>query len=505
MIAIARAIADQRDTLALGALIRGPLVGLTEEQIADEVEALQAEQEQGAGLYLWTPPERVENLVLRHTLTVLQNLARKARRTTPYLLLAEAIDELNVRPILKARHRRSAERALANVELVLEMARAYGGRGTDDFASAMWQRWDEGDAQAEGRPDAADDAVSVITMHSAKGLEWPIVIPINSTTSLWSDTSFVYRRLDDSVHFRIFGYPSHDYDAVCQEEEEQLRCERVRLWYVALTRARDLLLLPKQSERMAGDWLSLLDIHIESLPLFDAGRFKGSIAAVETGSLNGQDIVTWEQEAATIAANQWRITWHQPSRHEELPAHVEQVDNVFIGTEAMLEAMPEPEEKMLVQGSRERGVIVHKLIEEILTGETAEHLQALQARAAELMSQLGLDDMSDPEDGPNSTEMAETVERTLQLPAIAEIRPRLLPEFQIYARAVENATATLTAGVADAVAVDGTGRIDTVVDWKSDVSPAQGLIELYCDQIRDYLRATSAKRGLLVFLSSGRI
>ena len=113
--------------------------------------------------------------------------------------------------------------------------------------------------------------------------------------------------------------------------------------------------------------------------------------------------------------------------------------------------------------------------------------------------------MSDPEDGPNSTEMAETVERTLQLPAIADIRPRLLPEFQIYARAVENATATLTVGVADAVAVDGTGLIDTVVDWKSDVSPAQGLVELYRDQIRDYLHATSAKRGLLVFLSSGRI
>ena len=97
---------------------------------------------------------------------------------------------------------------------------------------------------------------------------------------------------------------------------------------------------------MAGDWLSLLDIDIdididiESLPLFDAERFKGSIAAVETGSLNGQNVATWEQEAATIAANQWRITWHQPSRHEELPAHVEQVDNVFVGTEAMLEARP---------------------------------------------------------------------------------------------------------------------------------------------------------------------
>ena len=40
MIAVARAIADRRDTLALGALLRGPLVGLTEEEIADAIIAL---------------------------------------------------------------------------------------------------------------------------------------------------------------------------------------------------------------------------------------------------------------------------------------------------------------------------------------------------------------------------------------------------------------------------------------------------------------------------------
>ena len=40
LIAVARAISDARDTLAFGALIRGPLVGLSDEQIADEIHAL---------------------------------------------------------------------------------------------------------------------------------------------------------------------------------------------------------------------------------------------------------------------------------------------------------------------------------------------------------------------------------------------------------------------------------------------------------------------------------
>ncbi len=290
MIGIARAIADHRDTLAFGALIRGPLVGLTEEQIADEIDALQTTTASPQRLNLWTDPAIIQHAVLKQTLTVLQNLARKARRATPYQLLAEAIEELHVRPILKARHSRGAERALANVELVLEMARAYAGRGIGDFARALWQRWEDGDAQAEGRPDAEADAVSIITIHSAKGLEWPIVIPINSTTALWSDMQFLYRRSDDSVHFKVFDFPSLDYEIVSQDETAALRRERVRLWYVALTRARDLLLLPKQTERIANDWLSLVNLDIDTLPLFDAARFRGVASQSVPGSGNGRTL-----------------------------------------------------------------------------------------------------------------------------------------------------------------------------------------------------------------------
>ena len=178
---------------------------------------------------------------------------------------------------------------------------------------------------------------------------------------------------------------------------------------------------------------------------------------------------------------------------------------MFPNAAATLEAVSGETGETRVRGGRERGSILHKLMEEVLTGETAEDAAALQARAAELLSQLGLENFDDAAEGLSGTEMAATVVRTLQIPEIAALRPRLVPEFRVYASVVEGAAASLTAGIADAVAIDETGRIDEVVDWKSDVNPGAKQIAMYRSQVLDYLESTGAKTGLLVFLGSGRI
>ena len=97
------------------------------------------------------------------------------------------------------------------------------------------------------------------------------------------------------------------------------------------------------------------------------------------------------------------------------------------------------------------------------------------------------------------------MERTLNLAEIAQLRERLVPEHTIFARESSPAGEILVSGIADAVALDAEGGIETIVDWKSDVAPNQSTIAHYFKQIDEYRRHTGAKRALLVLITPGRI
>jgi ATP-dependent exoDNAse (exonuclease V) beta subunit len=132
LIALTRVLADRRDTLALGALLRGPLVGLSEEEILDIVWSLPRSDDKPDRLPcldLNVDLSTVGHPLARDVLERLQTLQRRSNSTTPYDLLSQAVDMLRVRPILLERHLGHAERALANVDLYLSLSRTYAVRG----------------------------------------------------------------------------------------------------------------------------------------------------------------------------------------------------------------------------------------------------------------------------------------------------------------------------------------------------------------------------------------
>jgi len=490
-VALVRTLADPRDTLALGALLRGPLIGLTEQELLDVAQALAPQGSEGRRLTLWTPPHEVGHPLVRATLTVLADLRRRARRTTPFLLLGEAIDRLRIRATLAARGTDQAARALANLDLLMERARRYGVRGLKQLAQDIGADWAGGplgpEPYDEARLDADREAIEIITVHSAKGLEWPVVIPINMGSALRRREPFIHRRHDDTLHW-VLGdvVPPAIADAISIDDRDSAE-ERERLLYVACTRAMDLLILPHLSVSRANSWAQLLDLGQNDIPEWDPARFPRQLMMRAPEDTNQQDAARFAAEETAVAAASVPVRWILPSESD--------ADRVIEIARIAESADAEPADSEAIQGSTVRGAILHKLIEELLTGELEETAAALAERSAALLAQIG-----PPEGGaaPDPAEMAATALRALALPGVAEHRSALVVELPLYD--AREAGAVLMTGRADAIAVTD-GRPAVVFDWKSNVAPGEADRQAYAAQLLEYMAAVGAPRGAVVYLT----
>ena len=509
LIALTRVLADRRDTLALGALLRGPLVGLTDEELLDIIWTLPRSEdhpERLPRLDLGVEAAVITHELARTTIETLQALNRQSNSTTPHELLSQAVDALRVRPILLDRHRGQAERALANVDLYLSLTGAFAVRGLRAFAETMTAAWTDEARAVEGRPDAQEEAVALYTMHAAKGLEWPIVVPINTMTGIMTAESAVTDRDSDTFYCPVFGVKPVGYDAARDAEKAELDHERIRLWYVATTRARELLVLPRlDAAQSKSAWISLLDLALADLPALDLAHFPADLGVKEAGESNQQSRDSFAAQAAAIVERQRRLVWLAPSRDESStgPILAPEALEIWAASDA-----DRPDDEVIapdVQGGRERGLILHKLLEEVLTGETADDSASLTERASFLISSFGKVPVKDPSTGLSPAELAGCVTRTLDLPEISELRPTLSPEYPVYAAAEADGVEEATAGISDAMSFGPDGSPHVVIDWKSDVQPTAETIEHYRAQVSNYLHMTGTKRGLIVLVTTGEI
>lgn len=205
----------------------------------------------------------ISHVYAKEVLAILQGLKKKARLTTPALLLAEAIERLHVNAVLTLREPRFAGRAAANVEAFLERAQPYGVRGLKCFVRDVIRDWEAGAACNEGEQDSDEDAIKLITVHSAKGLEWPVVIPINTATGRRPPDAYVHRISDDTLHWVLGNVAPPDLAPALAEDDHHSRLEQERLWYVACTRARELLLLPHIADADGRSWAKLIDLKFD--------------------------------------------------------------------------------------------------------------------------------------------------------------------------------------------------------------------------------------------------
>jgi ATP-dependent exoDNAse (exonuclease V) beta subunit len=483
-----RTLADASDTLAFGALMRGPLVGLTDNELLDVTAALSDGERHGV-FNVRSDPERVPHPLARSVLEALQRLRRRAGTTTPALLLSQAVEELSVRVVLTARHHNRSARALANIDALIERARPYAVSGLQAFVRDLQRDWEQKSRVAEGRTDASEDAVELVTMHSSKGLEWPVVIPINTATILRSAGQFVLRRSDNTLHWVLGGVPPPHLDQARAEENAGEARQRERLWYVACTRARDLLILPHLPGADSSSWSRLVDLGQARLPELDLTGLPQPVASAEVPVRNEQSSERFAAEAEKVAQASPPLAWRRPSGHDP--------DRAVLTAGPVSDFNDTAEVTLAPGAGRLRGIILHKLMEEFLTGELPEDDEATHARARLLTEQIG----SISPDAPDPSEMASTALRTIRAPEIAKLKPLLVPELAVWSEQEREHVA----GRADAVALDQEGAISVVLDWKSDVAPTAQDRAQHAAQLTDYRNIVGASRGAVVYMSLGEI
>ncbi len=189
-------------------------------------------------------PERLASIV--QALEILRDLHRNRN----YRPVAETIARLleSTRAHAGFVLRPSGGQALANVLHIAELARTYeegGGISFRGFVEQLGQEAEEGQAPEAPILEEGSDGVRIMTVHKAKGLEFPVVILADITAKL--ARSPASRHLDSELGLsavRIGGWTPVELTEHDAEETARDRAEGVRVAYVAATRARDLLVIP---------------------------------------------------------------------------------------------------------------------------------------------------------------------------------------------------------------------------------------------------------------------
>lgn len=264
-------ICDSSDKVSWLGFLRSPLAGLSDDGILALAESGDIRNyflgrggaaRPTAGRSGGPNLNPIDSSAAEKTLRFIQQAKLTERKTrSPLSLLDWIISETGYFSILSGLPQSDAR--CRNVEILRAAAAAYGQHRPDPhiaFLETAWRMVDRNERET-GMDPPASDRVKLMTIHQAKGLEFPVVILPDLLRSEPVRTPDFYvvtgsERLSLAARIKIAGtaekFPTpawkdaKDRAAVSDGEEQK------RLLYVAMTRPQDLLILPGPDEAVKG-------------------------------------------------------------------------------------------------------------------------------------------------------------------------------------------------------------------------------------------------------------
>jgi ATP-dependent helicase/nuclease subunit A len=495
-LAVLRAIDDPSDRASLVAALRSSFFGVSDRDIV-------AYALSGGALSLGEVDEEKPGApVLGPALRLLVRNHEERRLGTVPALLERLYDETRILAALTGTRRGEAQKA--NLEKVVALAReatltrqisGLGALTLRGFTTLLAERI----ASAREEPDLPatrpgdPETVRILSVHRAKGLEAPIVALFDSADNarLSADTVPLFEEGRIAIGFR-FGCQPPGWDVLAKKEEGKAGAESRRLLYVACTRARDWLVIPKppMDARIGDFWKDLsgrlpaasdADVRVldaDTLPAPETPAQRADLWSL-AGAEGGDAVAArWEAErGARIEAAAERpftpISATRLAARNAPPAAVHADLRRIAG---------EP-------GGRDFGSLVHRLLEWIPLDEPAP-VEAARAMAAAIAPSYDLDPDAALRAGDAAAE-------ALALPVMERARrarrawrelPLAFPE-----------EGYLVEGTIDLV-FEEDGQL-VIVDYKTDrIVPEQALLQAahHAPQLQLYGRGLTQATGLRI-------
>jgi len=245
---ILRFLVNHLDDAALYGVLRSPYFGLSDARLYHIARA--------EGGSLW---ERLQ-VAEEPAAATLRDWLAVSRRLPPARLIRRIVETSGIYLVFGGTA--GGEQAAANVEKLIALAR--DAVSLTEFVAELGRSIDDADREGDAPVDlAAADAVSIMTVHAAKGLEFPVVVVPDLAEAPRSGGGSIM--VEEGLLLGVsIPNPANDHERedtpvlrlLKAEHRQKEEAERKRLFYVAVTRARDHLVLCGETPETAPETLA---------------------------------------------------------------------------------------------------------------------------------------------------------------------------------------------------------------------------------------------------------